>query len=130
MRVRCCPPCWPTAPPVVFIRSSSRPGSCRFLRQPKALWIRPPRSCFPTIGRPDRAHSARLWRIHVVVAIGVLLDLLNRLAGVLRENLLHETLRVQELARLDPDVDRLALSELAPRLVHHDARVRERVPFP
>src|SRR4029077_19637806 len=59
------------------------------------------------------------------VAVGVLLDLLEALPGVLYQDVVHLLTEPDDLPRLDVDVGRLALH--APeRLVDHDARVRQR----
>src|SRR3954451_9357072 len=60
------------------------------------------------------------------VAVGVLLDLLDRLAGVEGDPLLQDLFRVEHLLGLDRYVTRGA-AEAAGRLVHHHSRVRRRV---
>src|SRR6266540_3680209 len=62
-----------------------------------------------------------------VVALERVLDLLERLAGVLHVDLIETLLEIQDLLGMNHDVGRLAL-EAAGRLMQHDARVREREP--
>src|SRR6266481_4739388 len=59
-----------------------------------------------------------------VVALERVLDLLERLAGVLHVDLVETLLEIQDLLGMKHDVGRLAL-EAAGRLMQHDARVRE-----
>ena len=59
-----------------------------------------------------------------VVALERVLDLLQRLAGMLDVNLVQPLLQVQNLLSVQHDICRLAL-EPAGRLMHHDARVRK-----
>src|SRR5213596_772427 len=59
------------------------------------------------------------------VTVGVLLDLLQALPGVLHEDVVHLLAQPDDLARLDVDVGGLAL-HAAERLMDHDAGVRER----
>src|SRR5881409_3042495 len=63
-----------------------------------------------------------LIRAHVPVAVHVLLDLLDRLAGVPGVELVHLGAQVEDLPGLDLDVRRGALGA-ARRLVDHDPRV-------
>src|SRR5512135_717506 len=74
----------------------------------------------------DEAVVPRLVRGEPAVAVGVALDLLDRLAGVVGDPLLHRALRVKHLLGLDRDVGRGA-ADPAGRLVHHDPRVRQGV---
>ena len=87
---------------------------------------------------PSTAWSARLktWstkpyslassRAEPAVAVGVLLDLLDRLAGVLGDEARHLLLDVEHLLGLDLDVGGRA-ADAARGLVHHDAGVRRGV---
>jgi hypothetical protein len=71
----------------------------------------------------------RLVGRHEVVALRVLRDPLERLAGVLGEDLLEAALDVDDLARLDLDVGCLSL-EVRGQLVDQDLCVRQRRPLP
>src|SRR3989442_14397832 len=64
-----------------------------------------------------------------VVALGVALHPLGRLAGVPRQDGVQFLDERAELAHLDEDVWRIS-AEPAGALVDHDARVRERVALP
>ena len=78
---------------------------------------------FSTFG--GRAHGAfvehlvdqpvldRRLGVHEVVAVGVALDLLDRLAGVLRQISFRRCSQLQDLAGVDVDVRRLALEAAA-----------------
>src|SRR4051794_38578537 len=59
------------------------------------------------------------------VAIGVLLDLLDRLPGVLGHQAVHALAKVQDELSVDGDIRRLTL-EATERLVNQDRGVRER----
>ena len=59
-----------------------------------------------------------------MVAVGVLLDLLNRLTGMLGEGLVELLLHLQDLAHRDLHIGGLTLSTTE-RLMDHHARVRE-----
>src|SRR3990167_11226088 len=72
----------------------------------------------------DEAVLLRLVRRHEVVPVGVFLDFVERLAGVLDEQLVDLLAQPQDLAGLDRDVGRRTLHP-APRLVDHDPRGRE-----
>ena len=74
----------------------------------------------------DEAVLLGLVGAHEVVALGVGLDALDRLPGVLDQELVQLVARPQDLLGVDVDVGRLA-REAAQRLVDHDARVRQRV---
>src|SRR5205807_915393 len=63
-------------------------------------------------------------RGHEGVALERVLDLLERLAGMLHVDIVEPLLQVQNLLSVQHDVGRLAL-EAAGRLMHHDAGVRE-----
>ena len=69
-----------------------------------------------------------LLRGHDEVTVGVLLHLLDGLAGVLGEDLVEELAVPQDLLGLDLDVHGLAL-RTAVRLVDQHAGVREREPL-
>ena len=56
----------------------------------------------------DDAVGLGLLRVHVVVPIGILLDLLGGLARVLGEDVVEGLAPAQDLARGDGDVGRLA----------------------
>src|SRR4051812_21662000 len=64
----------------------------------------------------DEAVVLGLFGREPAVAVGVLLDLLDRLAGVEGDALLHRALRVEHLLGLDGDVGRGA-TDAAGRLV-------------
>src|SRR5512137_2426277 len=72
----------------------------------------------------DQAVGGGLLAGHEIVAIGVGLDPVDRLAGVLRQDGVQAVPGVEDLAGVDLDVRRLAL-EAAERLVDHHARVRQ-----
>ena len=74
----------------------------------------------------DDAVLLGLRRRHEVVALGIVLDLVDGLTGVLRVQLVERVARLQDLARVDVDVGRLTL-KAGERLVDHHARVRQRV---
>src|SRR5690242_16734613 len=59
------------------------------------------------------------------VALGVALDLFQRLASAVRKDLVHLRLGLEDVARMDLDVGRLALRS-AEHLVDHDFRVGQR----
>src|SRR5690606_15088778 len=63
---------------------------------------------------------------HEIVTVGILLQPLQRLAGVVRQQFIQATLDLEDLASMDLDIRGLAL-EATKRLVNHDARVRQRV---
>jgi hypothetical protein len=67
-----------------------------------------------------------LSRRHEVVAIGVALDLLDRLPGVLGVQLVQRVAGLEDLPRVDVDIGRLAL-EAGEHLVDDHPRVRQRV---
>ena len=75
----------------------------------------------------DEAVFLGLDRGQVAVALGVLGDPLDRLAGVLGEDLVDVLLAVEDLLGLDLDVGDLA-ADLAVGLVDHDLGVRQREP--
>src|SRR6478672_11824212 len=66
----------------------------------------------------------RFERAHDEVAVGVLRDLLDRLAGVVREQLVEGLAHAHDLLRLDLDVDGLTRRATV-RLVDEHPRVRE-----
>src|ERR1700730_8635826 len=72
----------------------------------------------------DNAPLHRHFPGQEVVALERVLDLLERLAGVLHVDLVETLLEIQDLLSMKHDVGRLAL-EAAGRLMQHDARVRE-----
>src|SRR5262245_53130037 len=61
---------------------------------------------------------------HEVVAVSVLFDLLDRLASVLRQDLVQAITRLEHLASMNVDVGRLSM-EAPERLMDHDPGVRE-----
>src|SRR5690606_29293242 len=63
---------------------------------------------------------------HEIVTVGILLQALQRLARVVRQQLVQAALDLEDLAGVDLDIRGLSL-EAAERLVNHDARVRQRV---
>src|SRR4051794_8297975 len=67
----------------------------------------------------------RLDGAHEVVALGVGLDAIQGLPGVLDQQLVELVARAQDLARVDVDVGRLPL-KTTQRLVDQDAGVRQR----
>src|SRR4051794_17420581 len=67
----------------------------------------------------------RLFRAHEVVALGVLRDLLQRLPGVLGDDLVEALADVNDLLGVDLDVGRLS-GEAARDLMDQDLRVRQR----
>src|SRR6059058_4774545 len=74
----------------------------------------------------DVIHEAVVLRLvggEPAVPVGVLLDLLDRLAGVEGDPLLQDLLGVEHLLGLDGDVTRRS-PEPTGWLVHHDPRVR------
>src|SRR3546814_8095458 len=64
-----------------------------------------------------------------LVALDILRDLLDRLAGILRHQLVHSVPDAQDFLGLDLDVGGHALGA-ARRLVNHDPRIVERDPHP
>src|SRR5215218_2141292 len=76
----------------------------------------------------DDAVLLRFLCGHEVVALHVPGDLLERLPGVLGDDLLHAPLERDRLAGMDLDVACLPL-QAAPELVEDDLRVRERHPL-
>src|SRR3954449_5857383 len=70
----------------------------------------------------------RLLRAHEVVALGVLRDLLQRLTGVLGDDLVEPLADVDDLLGVDLDVRRLT-GEAARDLVDQDLRVGQRHPL-
>ena len=83
-------------------------------------WVISPRRRITLSTRP---YSWRLLGGEPAVALGVGLDLLERLPGVLGDQLGHAPLGVGELLGLDGDVGGLA-AQAGERLVHHDPGVR------
>src|SRR5262249_1644356 len=76
----------------------------------------------------DELVLLRLLGAHEVVALRVLGDLLQRLPGVLGDDLVESPAHVDDLLGVDLDVGRLAL-EAARDLVNEDLRVRRRHPL-
>ena len=74
----------------------------------------------------DEAVLERLVGGEPAVAVGVVLDLLDGLAGVLGDQLEQDLLDVERLLGLDLDVGGRA-THARGRLVHHDPRVRQGV---
>ena len=62
---------------------------------------------------------------HEVIAIGVARNALDRLARMVREQMIQPFLQIQDFARLDFDVRRLT-ARAAERLMNHHARIRQR----
>jgi len=75
----------------------------------------------------DQAEGLGLVGGEEFVALDILLDLLERLAGIMGHELVHPVADAQDLAGLDLDVASHALGA-AGRLVDHDPRVGERDP--
>src|SRR4029079_7908503 len=73
----------------------------------------------------DQAVLLGLDRAHEVVALGIRLDALDRLAGVLHQQLVQLVARPEDLLGVDVDVRGLP-REATERLVDQDARVRQR----
>src|SRR5262249_10567384 len=71
-----------------------------------------------------------LARSHDVVAIRILLDARERLAGVVRQNFIEALAHAQDFLRMDVDVARLARDPRHPGLMDEDPRVRQRETFP
>src|SRR3954468_17884020 len=69
---------------------------------------------------------SRVFGTHEKVALRVPADRVDRLAGVLGEDLVQAASQVKNLLRVYLDVGGLAL-EAAHRLVDHDARVGQRI---
>jgi hypothetical protein len=65
---------------------------------------------------------------HVVVAVGILADLLHRLPRVLGDDLVERVPDAQHFARVDLDIRCLPLGA-ADRLMHEDSRVGQRKAF-
>ena len=76
----------------------------------------------------DQTVFDRFGRRHEEVAVGVAFDRLQRLAGVLDENVVEHAPQTQDLAALDLDISRRALCT-APGLMDHDPRMRQCEPF-
>src|SRR5215203_5853500 len=66
---------------------------------------------------------------HDVVALGIVLNPLERLAGVLGQNLIQPLARSQQFAGVNVDIGRLPSEPLDPWLVDQDARIRQGIPF-
>src|SRR5436190_22047188 len=77
----------------------------------------------------DQAVLDRLLGADEAVAIGVVLDPIERLARVIGEDLLEAALEVEDLPRTDIDVRGLPAEAGRPRLVDQDLRVREGAPL-
>src|SRR5439155_521036 len=77
----------------------------------------------------DQAVPDGFLGAHEAVAVGVLLDPVQRLAGVVGEDLLEAALEVEDLSRADLDVRGLSAEPGRPCLVDQDLRVRERAPL-
>src|SRR5919202_3215030 len=73
----------------------------------------------------DHAVFDRRLRFHVIVAVAVADDALDRLAGVLGEDFVQALALADDAPRFDLDIDRLAL-RAAERLVDVDQRVGQR----
>src|SRR6266851_5439657 len=67
-----------------------------------------------------------LRRGHEVVAVGVFLDLLDVLAGMMRENLVQHLAQAQRFTRVNLDIARLPF-EAARDLMNQYPRMRQRV---
>src|SRR5450755_5111186 len=65
---------------------------------------------------------------HEVIPFGVLLDLLNRLAGVMGDDLIQAPPDIDDLARVDLDVGGLSL-EARGHMMDQDLGVRKRHPL-
>src|SRR3954467_7274649 len=108
-------------------RSCSLPSDARATRSPF------------TPDRPDRLPVGDhvvddpvllgLLGIHEVIALHVLGDLLHRLPGVVRDDLLQTALEADHLACLDLDIGALPL-EAAGDLMNQDLGIRQRHPLP
>ena len=70
----------------------------------------------------EHAVGDRLLRAHPVIAVGVARHLLERLAGFARDDLVDPLAHLDDLARLDVDVDGRA-AHAAHRLMQQEARV-------
>src|SRR4029077_9027662 len=68
----------------------------------------------------------RLRRRHEVVAVGVFLDLLDVLAGMMREDLVQDLAQAQRFAGVNLDIARLSF-EAAGDLMNQDPRMRQRI---
>src|ERR1700691_2142000 len=66
----------------------------------------------------------RLCRRHEVVAVGILLDLLDVLAGMMSKNVVQDFTETQRLARMNLDIAGLPF-EAAGDLMDQDSRVRQ-----
>src|SRR5207302_5342379 len=77
----------------------------------------------------DEAVSPGLLGVHEVVALGVTVDDLELLAGVLGEDLVQPVAQEERLAGVDLDVGGLA-AEAARHLVDEHPRVRQAVAHP
>ena len=75
--------------------------------------------------RPTMSVRHRFLRAHPVVAVGVLRNPLQRLPGLLGDRLVDALARLDDLARLNRDVGRVA-AETAGRLVNQEPRIRQR----
>src|SRR5690606_6161029 len=73
----------------------------------------------------DQPIRYRIRRGHEVVTLGILGDALDRLAGVLGQDLVQALAQLEDFARLDLDVGGLTLGA-ARGLVDHDAGIGQR----
>ena len=90
------------------------------------------KKAFETRFEEDVVDESILFRFRsgeVEVAVDVLGDLFDGLAGAFGENLVERLTIFENLVGLDFDVGDLS-ADAAPRLVNHDLRMLERVPFP
>src|SRR5688572_16218183 len=67
-----------------------------------------------------------LVRRHDVVPFGILLDPLERLPGVVHQDLVQPLAHAQDFPGMDVDVGRLTRQPLHERLVDHDPRIGQR----
>src|SRR5207302_6568045 len=74
----------------------------------------------------DEAVAHRLLPVHEAVAVGVLLDAIGSLAGVLGQDLVQPVARLEHFLGMNLHIRRLSL-KAAEGLVNHHARVREAV---
>src|SRR3546814_18661532 len=73
----------------------------------------------------DQTVFLGLFGVHEVIALDIVLDLLDRLAGMVRHQLVELFTQIQDFARLNLDIAGLAL-RTARGLMDHTARVRQR----
>ena len=76
--------------------------------------------------RSTRPYSSAAWSTHIVIALGVGLNLLERLTGGVGKNLVERGAGLANLARCDLDLGLLALGTAAGLMNHDDELGRQK----